>query len=38
MMYDVGLNIGLNMLLIITYQVAHYIYLIILWNFIVDSF
>jgi hypothetical protein len=30
MMYNIGLNIGLNILLFITYQVAHYIQLIIL--------
>jgi hypothetical protein len=38
MMYNIGLNIGLNILLFITYRVTHYIQLIILWNYIVDSF
>jgi hypothetical protein len=38
MMYNVGLNIGLNILLFIAYQVINYINLIILWNYIVDSF
>jgi hypothetical protein len=37
--YDVyiGLNIGLNLLLFVTYRITHYIQLIILWDYIVDS-
>jgi hypothetical protein len=36
-MYNIGLNIGPNILLFITYQITHYMKIIILWNYIVDS-
>jgi hypothetical protein len=38
MMYNIDLNIGLNILVFVTYPITHYIQLIILWNYIVDSF
>jgi hypothetical protein len=34
MIYNIGLNIGPNILLFVT----HYIKIMILWNYIVDSF
>jgi len=39
MMYNnIGLNIGPNILLFITYQITHYLKLMILGNYIFDSF
>jgi hypothetical protein len=37
MMYNIGFNIGTNILLFIAYQITNYIKITILWNYIVDS-